>query len=171
MYAGWDFVLYALLLVAVVAWNLFTQALERRRRSRVLEQAAAQPAPAEPPPAPVEVGPRSFPSPEGWGKVPVPTSTEPWGRDTSGGPLPREPAAGVDWLPSPAPAREASRAPEASRVPRPARVHLDTVHAPRPPHPLRWRTRAQVRQAIVAMTILGPCRALAPWDAPGEPPR
>lgn len=123
MYAGWDFVLYALLLVVVVLWNFFSKVLRRRRRElgEVL------------PPLPVPDA-----VPEAWGRAP----TEPLPRDWEG---------------------VATSAPRAADRPEPKgpRVSLARVRTN------RWRTRAELRRSLMDMAVLGPPRALAPWDGGG----
>jgi hypothetical protein len=147
MYAGWDFVLWGLLLLAVFAWNLLSQALQQRRRQRALEQLQRQEHGEE-------AAPQSAPDPEpeAWGRAPVPVAQpvppQPWGR--SGTPL-EVLTARAEPRPTPAPTPMA-----------PAVV--------RTRYAARFRTREDFRAAVVGMTVLGPCRALEGWQAPGEPP-
>lgn len=141
MYAGWDFVLWALLLAGVVLWNVLQGILRKRRR-------LGDHLPAE------EPDPQQ-PTPEPWGRAAGPDHfSEPWGRApvVQVVPVPREVAEHA--------AREAARAVRAVRertAPRTGR-----------PRVARWRSREEVRRAFADAVVLGPPRALDPWEADRE---
>ncbi|CAA9440963.1 MAG: hypothetical protein AVDCRST_MAG51-3296 [uncultured Ramlibacter sp.] len=134
MYAGWDLVIWALLLVGIVLWNVLQGILRKRRRlgDRI----------------PDEVPEAQQPVPETWGRTPEPEPVpERWGRSpvVEVVPVPREVAEHA--------AREAARAARERPAPRPGRTRVT-----------RWRSRAEVQRAFVDVAVLGPPRALEPWD-------
>ncbi len=56
-------------------------------------------------------------------------------------------------------------APHAASAPKTARP----MRRPTQRHGLPFQDRRALRQAIAAMTVLGPCRALDPFDGPSRP--
>jgi hypothetical protein len=143
-----EFFWYLLLFGGLVLFNLLLQRRRRRAAERRLRQAAQELPPQEAPPE------------ASWGRGahPVPPPATPdaaWGRPAVEEILPRS---------VPTPGRATS--PSATR-PAPPRPAVRT----RTPAP-RFRSREDLRHAIVALTVLGPCRARQPYGAePSRPGR
>lgn len=134
MYADWQFVAWALLVAAAVLWNMLQGVLRRRRQRR---QQLPGGAPAE--------APQTVPGAGDLWSAPGPQPLDgPWGH----GPASSSKAALDLDLPtrSPPPSPSLRRAPAASNL-----------------RLARWRTRAEVRRAMVDAVVLGAPRALAPW--------
>lgn len=153
MYAGWDLVIWALLLVGVVLWNALQGALRRRRRAR--ERARAQAAAQAPVPTPQPQRERERER-EAWGRPPA-TEAEPWGRQ------PVEEAEA--WA-----RRALGQAAQAVVVPVPVAVAQAPPAVRTAARHARWRSRREVRHAVIAMTVLGPPRAIEPWAVDGPEP-
>lgn len=149
-----EFLWFLLIFGALFAFTVWRQQRDRRRRE---ERMAAMSAPVE-----FEPGPVSPPVPAGLETAPDIS----WGRGPAA-PVP-PPEIAPDW--SELPARpEAAAAPPwtppvATRAPRRAapvvRRPAATSRALAP-----FRSEAGLRQAVIAMTVLGPCRALEPSGA------
>jgi hypothetical protein len=157
MYADWEFVLWGILLLAVVLWNLLMQALRRKR----VEQARQAPdgATSGRPTA------SDLPWPAGAERVP-----EPWGRAPA-----RQPDEGAGQPPVRSIVRtvdEEFLSPHAI-IPNPVPVAApDRPLVQRTRAATRWRNRADVRRAFMDIAVLGPPRSLAPYEPSGgtEPP-
>jgi len=141
--------------VAVVVFNLI-QKWQRQARRRLEEMKVEAPtaAPGREPPRPTPFGA------EPWGRGPDAVGAEEESLEAQARPLPRE----IPAVPAPP-------------VARPARVAMPAaspyrVPGARAPRQRPFRTAREVRQGIVAMTVLGPCRALDPYEpTQTEPPR
>ena len=123
------------------AFLLFNFVSTQARRRRLERQRRALESFAQAPPAP-EAG--SFGRPDPFNPA--------WGRAPETAVLEVAPGFNEERI-----AAIAAAAPRAARPPRPA-VKLQR----RPRHFLR--TRQDLRHAVMAMTVLGPCRALQPYD-------
>jgi hypothetical protein len=88
-------------------------------------------------PPPVD-SPGAAPVPQPWGRAGEP---EPWGRQPG--------------------------APDGAATAARSEPVWASPPAQRRPGSTRFRSRQEVRQAIIAMTVLGPCRAMDPYDASG----
>ena len=148
-----EFLWMLLVFGALFAFTVWRQQRDRRRRE---ERLAALSAPVEVEPAPVGPAP---PPPEvppdiAWGRGPA--APVPLEMDRVEVPVRAEPAVVPPRMPSP------TRAPRRAPAARPPA-------APRP-GALQLRSGAGLRQAVVALTVLGPCRALEPYGGPGLQP-
>lgn len=155
-----EFLWFLLVFGAMFAFTAWRQQRDRRRREERMKAMSA----------PVEVEPLATP-------VPVPAGPVP---DTSWG---RGPAVAVpppeippDWREAPARPEAAAlppwTPPVATRVPRPtvagaptAASNNRTAAATTARKADRFRSAAGMRQAVIALTVLGPCRALEPYGA------
>lgn len=158
--------LFGLLFLAVVGFQVLKQFLAARaEQRRRLEQARSRAGMAQPQ-AGYEAQPRPEPRP-----APIPVPVPAPARE----PVPPE-LAGTDWgrSPEPPPAaalplevQQAIRhqpvrprdAPPAAAAVRPA----GRLQPPRARHHL-FHSRRALRHGIVMMTVLGPCRAVQPYD-------
>jgi hypothetical protein len=136
-----DLLIYGLLFLAIIGFNLFKQFLAARAEQRVRQQqaAAAQGMPQ--------------PDPEA---DPFTLTESDWGRPPEAEPVP-------ELRPVLALARKTESARPQSG---PA---TGTIRTPKPSEPRRVRHRLfqhrrALREGIVMMTVLGPCRALQPYD-------
>jgi hypothetical protein len=147
-----EFLWFLLIFGALFAFTVWRQQRDRRRRE---ERMAAMSPPVE-----SEPGPVAAPLPAGLETTPDIS----WGRGPAA-PVP-PPEVAPDWSELPARAEAAAvppwTPPVATRAPR------RTAPAVRPPAvarraPAPLRSAAGLRQAVIAMTVLGPCRALEPY--------
>ena len=140
-----DFLDVLVWVVFIIA-TLFNVLKKRQRKAR--EQAASAKAQAPTVPAPAEtIAPRTIPAPERWG------------RQAEAAPFEVPPQSGSQPAPQAAAQAEMTRP-----APAPAR----------PPRHRPLGSPEAVRHAIVAMTVLGPCRAIDPFgqaEHPADPPR
>lgn len=143
-----ELLLYAVFAGFILFFNLLTQWLSKRRGEQDEDAAAPPPQAGEDITAP----PR-----------PVERVEEFWGRDV-------EPASAA--APAPAtmvpsdlpPAGPARQQLPRALAPIPARRRSSRAH-------LKLDSRADLRQAIITMTIVNPCRALAPFEEDDGPAR
>lgn len=164
-----EFLWFLLIFGGLFAFTVWRQQRDRRRRE---ERMAAMS-------APVEVQPATAPSPTpavpgawsdtSWGRgpaVPEPAPDTAWGRGPAA-PVPLE----VDHVEVPVRAEPAALPPRppplATRAPRRTPAVRPVVTAR--PAALQFRSEAGLRQAMIALTVLGPCRALEPYG--GEAPQ
>lgn len=147
-----ELLLYALFAGFVLLFNLITQWLSKRRGEQG-EEGAAPPLPPPPP----QAGEDGVPPPR-----PLHQRMEEfWGRDAEPASVSASaPMAPGDWQPA-GPAR---RPPPEALASIPARRRSLRAY-------LKLGSKGDLRQAIVTMTILQPCRALAPFDADDGPAR
>jgi len=152
-----ELLIYGLLFLAIVGFNIFKQFLAARAQQQRREQqaAAAQGMPQpEDDPEPLAL------SESDWGRAPeprtasdvpppVPLEDRPVATRTPPSPAIQRTAQSVSRAQSYA---EAPRASNASRLARRRRRH----HL--------FQSRRAQREGIVMMTVLGPCRALQPYD-------
>lgn len=136
-----NLLIYGLLFLAIIGFNLFKQfaAARAEQRRRQQQAAAAQGMPQ--------------PDPEA---DPVALTESDWGRPPEAEPVP-------ELRPVPALARKPASARSQSG---PA---IGAIRPPRPSERRRARHRMfqhrrALRDGIVMMTVLGPCRALQPYD-------
>lgn len=149
-----EFLWFLLIFGALFAFTVWRQQRDRRRRQERMARMST-PAEFEPVPGPARV-------PAGLENAPDIS----WGRGPAA-PVP-PPEIAPDW-------REVPARPEAAAVPPwtpPVAIGAPrrAVPAVRPPAlarraPAPLRSAAGLRQAVVAMTVLGPCRALEPYGA------
>lgn len=137
---------YGLLFLAIIAFNVFKQFLaaraeQRRRQQRqaAADQGLSQPEPQSEPDVLTE---------SDWGRAPQPSQAPP---------LPLPLAVQVALKPRPEPLR-----------PRPP-MAIETIRASNVPARRRARhrlfqSRRALREGIVMITILGPCRTAQPYD-------
>ncbi len=149
-----EFLWFLLIFGALFAFTVWRQQRDRRRRE---ERMAAMSAPVE-----SEPGPVAAPLPAGLENTPDIS----WGRGPAA-PVP-PPEVAPDWSEVPARAQAAAvppwTPPVATRAPRRAAPAVRRpAAASRALAPLR--SAAGLRQAVIAMTVLGPCRALEPYGA------
>lgn len=137
-----DLFIYGLLFLAIIGFNLFKQFVAARaeQRRRQQQAAAAQELPQPDPQA-----------------DPFTLTENDWGRPPEAEPVPelRPVPAALARKPDPAPSHSGP-AIGAIRPPKPSERR-------RARHPMFQHRRA-LREGIVMMTVLGPCRALQPYD-------
>ena len=149
-----EFLWFLLIFGAMFALTVWRQQRDRRRRE---ERMAAMSAPVEfepaPVPPPVPAGLETAPD-ISWGRGPAAPSPPPEiSPDWSEVPARAEAAAVPPWTP-----------PVATRAPRRATpAAAPAVAAWR--GAMQLRSEAGLRQAVIALTVLGPCRALEPYGA------
>lgn len=151
-----EFLWYLLIFGAMFAFTVWRQQRDRRRRE---ERRAAMSAPVE-----FETDPVSDPVPAGLETAPDIS----WGRGPAA-PVP-PPEIAPDWNEVPARPEAAAVSPwtppVATRAPRRAApVVRRPAATSRALAPLR--SEAGLRQAMIALTVLGPCRALDPYGPRG----
>jgi hypothetical protein len=165
-----EVLVWVFFVVAVVVFNLIQQ-WQRQARRRLEEKQAQAGAGATRTGAPAAPAPRAGPGRKP--PPPTPFGAEPWGR------APDRSALEEEWLETrarPLPPEVPAQLPVPVPVPVPVRAKpapaVRVVPGARVPRQRPFRTAREVRQGIVAMTVLGPCRALDPYDPPqAEPPR
>lgn len=148
-------------LLALVGWVVFHIIQRVRKPPRPLgtieDDFTLEPEP-EPAPQPVRERPavlREAPLDLEWGRAPVPTAA---------------PEVQRRWVE--APPRSADRTREERALARQkqhlAEARRQQAQAARRHHPLRpqLRTARELRQGMVLATVLGPCRALEPYEPP-----
>ncbi len=135
-----ELLIYGLLFLGVVGFNVLKQMLAARaeQRQRQQRQAAAQATGQGMEQATAESDPFGL-SETDWGRPP---------ESASKAELPQQ----MQPVPKPEPSRPAAQA----RL-RPAQVSAKPRHR-------MFHSRRKVREGIVLMTVLGPCRALQPYD-------
>jgi hypothetical protein len=149
-----EFLWFLLLFGAMFAFTVWRQQRDRRRREERMKAMSA-PVEFEPEPVAAPVPVQAGPAPDiSWGRgpaVPVPPPEIPpnW-REAPARP---EAAALPPWTP-----------PVATRVPRRTVAAAGTV-AVGSREAARFRSAAGMRQAMIALTVLGPCRAIEPHGA------
>lgn len=148
-------------LLALLGWVVFHILQRVRKPPRPLgtieDEFPQQPEPVPEPVRPRELPPalREAPLDVEWGRTPVPTAP----------PVPRP-----RWVETPP--RSADRSPEeralARQMQRAADARRQQAQAANRRHPLRprLRTARELRQGMVLATVLGPCRALDPYEPP-----
>lgn len=136
-----NLLIYGLLFLVIIGFNLFNQFVAARAQHRRSQQQVA--------------GAQGMPQP-GPEDNPVALTESDWGRP-----------------PEAKPAPELRPVPALARKPESARSQSDpAIRAIRPPRPSQRRRarhrmfqhRRALRDGIVMMTVLGPCRALQPYD-------
>lgn len=147
-----EFLWFLLIFGAMFAFTVWRQQRDRRRRE---ERMAAMPMEFEPGTvaAPLPAGLETTPD-ISWGRgpaLPVPPPEIP--ADWSEVPVRPQAAAVPPWTPPVATRAPRRTAPVAvpAAAPRAAAMHL--------------RSEAGLRQAVIALTVLGPCRAMEPYGA------
>ncbi len=171
-----EFFWFLLIFGGLFAFTMWRQQRDRRRRKERLA-ALSPPAPFEPVPLPAPLpAPRETMPLESTRREPAPLEAPPpetapdisWGR----GPATPVPEVAPDWSEAPRRA-EAAAAPARTAATPPARRTPPAVRRPARRPAVDIRSEAGLRQAVIALTVLGPCRALEPYggDAlrPGGP--
>jgi hypothetical protein len=173
--------------IAIAAAMVF-QIVQKRRQER---ERAQQPPPSQLPDGLFQPPQQPVPGPAyTQGERPSALDEQQWGRGTQK-PTPAPALEEIHWgRGAPVPEVPAPVAPlpvRGQHLPVPlSALHSTVPVAAQPPrvsqawHPTRrtrsafFRTRADVRKAVIGMTVLGPCRALAPYgqepDAGAAPP-
>ncbi len=146
MHGDFESLLFGLLFLAVVGFQVLKQFLaaraEQRRRQRQAQAGAGVPQPqyeVEPEPEPLEL------TETDWGRAPEPQPVYELPLEVPQALKPR-PERQRDAAPPAAPRR-----PDAAQVRRRARHRL-------------FHSQRALRHGVVMMTVLGPCRALKPYD-------
>ncbi len=143
MHGDFESLLFGLLFLAVVGFQVLKQFLAaraaQRRRQQQMQAGAGVPQPQyEVEPEPLEL-----------------TETD-WGRAPEPQPVSELPLEVLQAL-KPRPERQRDVAPAAPRRPDPALVRRRARHR-------LFHSQRALRHGVVMMTVLGPCRALKPYD-------
>lgn len=157
-----ELLIYGLLFLAIVGFNLFKQFLAARAQQRLRQQQAAA-AQGMPQPLP-EQDPEPFALSESdWGRAPGPTSASDAALETPVEDRPvmtRTPPSSATYRAAP-PVSRAQNNVAVPRVSSPSRS--DSRIARRRARHHLFQSRSAQRDGIVMMTVLGPCRALQPY--------